>query len=120
MADTPQENFDLNNAFYLHLYYFYKYNKAAVRKNYKKLTKAFLDYNDPERPGSFLRIPQYEALEMYVFLKEFLITSLFISYLMNGISLLVSLVKRPFLIVISRVICSGSYPRNNIGVSSRK
>jgi type III restriction enzyme len=72
MADTPQENFDLNNAFYLHLYYFYKYNKAAVKKNYKKLTKAFLDYNDPERPGSFLRIPQYEALEMYVFLKEFL------------------------------------------------
>lgn len=72
MADTPQDNFDLNNAFYLHLYYFYKYNKAAVKKNYKKLSKAFLDYNDPERPGSFLRIPQYEALEMYVFLKEFL------------------------------------------------
>jgi len=72
MAKTPQENFDLNNAFYLHLYYFYKYNKASIKKNYKKLSKAFLDYNDPERPGSFLRVPQFEALEMYVFLKEFL------------------------------------------------
>lgn len=72
MADTPQENFDLNNAFYLHLYYFYKHNKSAVKKNYKKLSKAILDYNDPEKPGSFLRIPQYEALEMYIFLKEYL------------------------------------------------
>tara|TARA_R110002049_G_scaffold102595_1_gene248248 strand:+ start:17819 stop:20476 length:2658 start_codon:yes stop_codon:yes gene_type:complete len=72
MAKTPQENFDLNNAFYLHLYYFYQYNKPAVKKNYKKLSKAFLDYNEPGRPGSFLRIPQYEALEMYIFLKEFL------------------------------------------------
>ena len=72
MADTPQNNFDLNNAFYLHLYYFYKYNKGAIKQNYKKLSKTFLDFNDPERLGSFLRIPQYEALEMYVFLKEFL------------------------------------------------
>ena len=72
MADTPQENFDLNNAFYLHLHYFYKYNKGAIKKNYKKLSKTFLDFNDPERPGSYLRTPQFEALEMYIFLKEFL------------------------------------------------
>lgn len=72
MAKNPQENFDLNNAFYLHLLLFYKENKGLVRKNYRKLSKEFLDYNDPERPGSFLRVPQFEALEIYIFLKEFL------------------------------------------------
>lgn len=72
MASTPQENFDLNNAFYLHLFEFYKLNKRAVKQHYKKLSKSFLDFNDPTRPGSFLRVPQFEALEIYVFLKEFL------------------------------------------------
>lgn len=72
MAKIPQENFDLNNVFYLHLRMFYEQNRGLIRKNYRKLTKVFLDYNDPERPGSYLRIPQFEALEMYVFLKEFL------------------------------------------------
>lgn len=72
MASTPQENFDLNNAFYLHLLMFYQQNKGAVKQHYKKLSKTFLDYNDSERPGSFLRVPQFEALEIYVFLKEFL------------------------------------------------
>lgn len=72
MAKTPQENFDLNNAFYMHLLLFYKQNRGSIRKHYKKLTKTFLDYNDPERPGCYLRVPQFEALEIYVFLKEFL------------------------------------------------
>ncbi|KZM40813.1 type III restriction-modification protein [Marinomonas sp. SBI22] len=72
MDDTPNENFDLNNAFYLHLMMFYRKNKKMIRTHYKKLSKAFLDYNDPERPGSFLRDPQFEALEIYIFLKEFL------------------------------------------------
>jgi len=72
MASTPQENFDLNNAFYLHLFEFYKLHKGAIKQHYKKLSKVFLDYNDPTRPGSYLRVPQFEALETYVFLKEFL------------------------------------------------
>ena len=72
MADTPQDNFDLNNAFYLHLYGFYRQNKKSIRKSYRKISRVFLDYNDPARPGSFLRVPQFEALEMYVFIKEFL------------------------------------------------
>lgn len=72
MAKSPQENFDLNNAFYQHLYLFYQDNKGLVKQRYKKISKVFLDYNDPCRPGSFLRIPQFEALEIYVFLKEFL------------------------------------------------
>ncbi len=72
MADTPNDNFDLNNAFYLHLMMFYQKNKKLIRSHYKKLSKAFLDYNDPKSPGSFLREPQFEALEIYIFLKEFL------------------------------------------------
>ncbi len=72
MASTPQDNFDLNNAFYLHLLLFYQQNKGAVKQHYKKLSKIFLDYNSPDRPESFLRQPQFEALEIYVFLKEFL------------------------------------------------
>lgn len=72
MAKTPQENFDLNNAFYQHLHEFYKLNKGLIKNHYKKISKVFLDYNDPSRPGSFLRVPQFEALEIYVFLKEFL------------------------------------------------
>ncbi len=37
------------------------------------LTKKFLDFNDPDHnPKAFLRTPQFEALEVYVFLKEFL------------------------------------------------
>ena len=72
MAKTPQDDFDLNNAFYLHLQLFYQQKKGVVRQHYKKLSKVLLDYNDPGLPGSYLRVPQFEALEMYVFLKEFL------------------------------------------------
>lgn len=72
MAKSAQDNFELNSSFYLHLHEFYKQKRGLVRKNYTRLSKAFLDYNDPSRPGSFLRVPQFEALEIYVFLKEFL------------------------------------------------
>ncbi|HDD9893692.1 TPA: hypothetical protein PBR45_004844, partial [Escherichia coli] len=72
MAKGAQDNFELNNSFYIHLYEFYKQKRSLVRKHLTRLSKAFLDYNDPSRPGSFLRVPQFEALEMYVFLKEFL------------------------------------------------
>ena len=37
------------------------------------MTRKFLDYNNPERnPKAFLRQPQFEALEVYIFLKEFM------------------------------------------------
>lgn len=59
--------------FYEHLLYFYHSNKKSIKKEYKLLTKKFLDFNDPnEKSGAFLRPPQFEALEIYVFLKEFL------------------------------------------------
>lgn len=72
MPKNAQENFELNHSFYIHLHEFYKQKRGLIRQHYTRLTKAFLDFNEPSRPGSFLRKPQFEALEIYVFLKEFL------------------------------------------------
>lgn len=68
----------LQFAFYKHLWSFYATNRARLRANYKPLIKRFLDYNDPDpnqhgepkNPTAYLRVPQFEALEMYVFIKE--------------------------------------------------
>ncbi|WAC19046.1 DEAD/DEAH box helicase family protein [Luteolibacter sp. SL250] len=59
--------------FHQYLHHFYEGNKGTIKRRYKKLSLKFLDYNDPGPHGSgaFLRRPQFEALEMYVFLKEF-------------------------------------------------
>lgn len=58
--------------FYQYLHEFYEQNKGIIRRRYKKLSLKFLDFNDPSSGSSsvFLRRPQFEALEMYVFLKE--------------------------------------------------
>ena len=59
-------------AFFDFLQEFYLNNKGRIRNRYKDLTKKFLDYNDSEKnPHAYLRRPQFEAVEMYVFLKEF-------------------------------------------------
>ena len=55
-------------AFFVVLRQFYEENRGRIRTYYRDLTKRFLDYNE----GGYLRRPQFEALEMYVFLKEFL------------------------------------------------
>jgi type III restriction enzyme len=57
--------------FYRYLSLFYEQNRGTVRRNYKKLSLKFLDFNDPANAGAFLRRPQFEALEIYIFLKEF-------------------------------------------------
>ncbi|CAJ5220922.1 Uncharacterized protein conserved in bacteria [Burkholderia pseudomallei] len=63
----------LDFAFFRFLWQFYKDNRGAIRQNYKELTRKFLDFNNPEKnPKAFLRQPQFEALETYVFLKELL------------------------------------------------
>ncbi len=60
-------------SFFYALYYFYNDNRGKVRRTYKDLTRKFLDYNDKSiNPNAFLRRPQFEALEMYVFIKEFM------------------------------------------------
>lgn len=59
-------------AFFQALLKFYTDNRGTIRKGYKQLSKQVLDFNDPElRTDAFLRKPQFEALEIYVFLKEF-------------------------------------------------
>lgn len=62
----------LDFAFFTHLWDFYVAHRGLARRHYKELTKKFLDFNDPENSHAFLRRPQFEALELYVFLKEFL------------------------------------------------
>ena len=71
MAKGKQNKIELNFSFYSYLLRFYRNNKGAIRKHYRALSKKFLDYNDPENANAFLRTPQYEALEIYIFLKEF-------------------------------------------------
>src|SRR5690625_2935206 len=65
--------FEESFSFYNELWLFYAQNRGKIRSRYNDLTRKFLAYNDPaENPGAFLRLPQFEALEMYVFFKEFL------------------------------------------------
>ena len=60
-------------AFFEFLRSFYLDNKGIIRNRYREITKKYLDYNDKEKnPDAFLRKPQFEALEMYVFVKEFM------------------------------------------------
>ena len=66
-------NIDIQTSFFEALQYFYIRNRKKIRRNYRDLTKKYLDYNDKEcNPDAYLRKPQFEALEIYVFLKEFL------------------------------------------------
>lgn len=59
--------------FYSALRDFYTNRKGIIRRNYKDISRKFLDYNDKSKnPNAFLRLPQFQALEMYIFIKEFL------------------------------------------------
>lgn len=73
MAKKTDMTFSSEFAFYEQLWYYYSNNRGKIRSRYNDLTKKFLAYNDcNENPDAFLRKPQFEALEMYVFVKEFL------------------------------------------------
>lgn len=66
-------NVSLDFAFFQVLWQFYQANRGTIRSYQKELTKKFLDHNNPDKnPKAYLRQPQFEALEVYVFLKEFL------------------------------------------------
>lgn len=71
MARTPatiRQDF----AFFQALTNFHHANRGRIRNRYRQLTRHLLDFNDPAlRADAFLRQPQFEALEIYVFLKEF-------------------------------------------------
>lgn len=65
--------YDSNFSFHEQLWYYYTANRGKIRSRYNDLTRKFLAYNDSEEnPRAFLRRPQFEALEMYVFVKEFM------------------------------------------------
>lgn len=74
MAKRPKAaSASLSFAFFNFLWEFYRANRGTIRSNYRELTRKFLDFNNPDRnPKAFLREPQFEALEIYIFLKEFL------------------------------------------------
>lgn len=73
MAKKSTTAFVEDFAFYEQLWYYYEINRGKIRSRYNDLTKKFLAYNDSkENPDAFLRQPQFEALEMYVFVKEFM------------------------------------------------
>lgn len=57
--------------FYRYLFEFYEKNRKKIRSTYTPLSRKFLDFNDPGKGTAFLRRPQFEALEIYVFLKEY-------------------------------------------------
>ncbi|MDC3415106.1 DEAD/DEAH box helicase family protein [Aquibacillus sp. 3ASR75-11] len=69
---AKKNEFALDFAFFNYLRQFYDQNKGTIRRNYRSLSRKFLDFNDSSNPDSFLRVPQFEALEMYIFLKEYL------------------------------------------------
>ena len=73
MARATRDQINLDFAFFTYLRRFYTENGGTIRTHFRDLSKKFLDFNDPESGESkFLREPQFEALEMYVFLKEYL------------------------------------------------
>lgn len=58
--------------FFQYLQYFLRTEHKKVYSTFKPLSKKFLNYNNPkENSKAYLRVPQFEALEVYVFLKEF-------------------------------------------------
>ena len=71
MARATRNQTNLDFTFFTYLRTFYTENRGRIRTHFRDLSKKFLDFNDPES-GAFLREPQFEALEMYVFLKEYL------------------------------------------------
>lgn len=67
------KEYDEQFSFYQQLWHYYSQNRGKIRSRYNDLTRKFLAYNDrEENPSAFLRTPQFEALEMYVFVKEFM------------------------------------------------
>lgn len=73
MAKKSATAFVEDFAFYEQLWFYYTSNRGKIRSRYNDLTKKFLAYNDRnENQDAFLRTPQFEALEMYVFIKEFM------------------------------------------------
>lgn len=70
-AANPQNVAANDFAFFVYLRQFYEQNRGTIHTYFKDLTKKFLAFNHPDNASAFLRVPQYQALEIYIFLKEF-------------------------------------------------
>ncbi len=72
MAKSKKSSIDF--PFYRVMWQFYSANRKEIRKAYSNLTRTILANAEPRKdnPNAFLRKPQYEAFELYVFLKEYL------------------------------------------------
>ncbi|MCG3167386.1 MAG: hypothetical protein POELPBGB_03176 [Bacteroidia bacterium] len=66
-----KKNQQIDFPFYTYLNLFLSQERKKIYSSYNQLTRKFLNFNNPENATAFLRRPQFEALEMYVFLKEF-------------------------------------------------
>lgn len=67
------KTFETEAAFYRQLLEFFRHNKGKIQRGYKGITKKLLAYNDRTvRADAYLRKPQFEAFEVYVFFKEYL------------------------------------------------
>lgn len=71
MAKRTRQQIEVEFPFYTYLNLFYKQERQKIVGSYRQLTKKFLSFNNPSEGTAYLRQPQFEALEMYVFLKEF-------------------------------------------------
>lgn len=69
MAKNKNQNIDF--PFYSYLNIFLRQERKKIYAAFNPLTRKFLTFNSPENTTAFLRKPQFEALEMYVFLKEY-------------------------------------------------
>lgn len=72
MARKKTTTATIDFPFYQYLQYFLRTEHKRVYSAFTPLSKKFLNYNNPkENAKAYLRVPQFEALETYVFLKEF-------------------------------------------------
>jgi type III restriction enzyme len=71
MAKSKKKTQEIDFSFYTYLRIFHEENRKKIYAAYQPITRKFLHFNSPDNPTAFLRRPQFEALEMYVFLKEF-------------------------------------------------
>lgn len=72
MAKRSIKEISLDFAFFTYLWQFIQENRKLLRQSYQDISKRFLDFNDPKNHTAYLWEPQYEALEVYIFLKEYL------------------------------------------------
>lgn len=69
---AKKKNLTINFPFYIYLQSFIEQERKKIYSSFNPLSRKFLNFNNPkENTSAYLRAPQFEALEVYVFLKEF-------------------------------------------------